>query len=866
MLSQIDPRKLTPMMQQYYEIKNKFDDSILLFRLGDFYEMFFDDALIASKELEIVLTSRECGLDDKAPMCGIPHHSSASYINKLVDKGYRVALCEQVQDPKEAEGLVKREVVRIISPGMNLEDASNRSHNYLLSIFEGELAVGFSYIDISTGDIKFTEVLKHNKTSQQIIADEISKSSPSEIIINKDCEPNLLVYLSEIKSIFVSTYDTFNKKPQDLIKSLEKHFKKSDLNIIKGKNFALISITALINYVYSYEDLELKHFKAPVYIDNKKYMELDAQARYNLDISINSTHENSLIDLLDQTVTPMGSRLLNTWIENPLVELDEILNRQSLVSEFYDNLDTINEIRFILEKVYDIERILGKLSYARANGRDLNSLKLSISVLPSLISLLEKSNSKTLNSLSIKMDSLEDIYKLIDDSIVEDAPITITEGSLIKFGYSEELDRIRDTSITGQEKLKEYEALQKEETGIKNLKIVYNKNTGYFIDVTKSNLDKIPLEYHKVQTLTNSERFITTELKEIETMIFTSTDDTFTLEESIFNSIKNEIINDASRIQGVCQVIALLDVSSTLGKIAFENNYCKPTFNSEKDLFIKEGRHPMIENFIGKLNFISNDIEFDEDNLIQIITGPNMSGKSTYLRQTALIIVMAQIGSFVPAQSANLSIVDKVFTRIGASDNIIHGDSTFMVEMKEMANIISNASENSLLLLDEVGRGTSTYDGLSIAWSIIEYISKHIKAKTLFATHYQELTILNEKLPNVENFSIQVNEDDNGIIFLYKINKGSSSRSFGIEVAKLAGLPDSVLQRAYTILNSIEANSSFNINEDKLNRQIDFASHQKNSLIKSLKSIDINELTPMDALKKLDSIIQNANMIEDHYD
>lgn len=866
MLSQIDPRKLTPMMQQYYEIKKEFDDSILLFRLGDFYEMFFDDALIASKELEIVLTSRECGLDDKAPMCGIPHHSSASYINKLVDKGYRVALCEQVQNPKEAEGLVKREVVRIVSPGMNLDDASNRSHNYLLSIFEGELAVGFSYIDISTGDIKFTEVLKHNKTSQQIVADELSKSSPSEIIINIDCEPSLLVYLQDIKSIFVSTYETFNKQPKELIKSLEKHFKKSDLNIIKGKNFALISITALINYVYSYEDLELKHFKAPIYIDNKKYMELDAQARFNLDISINSTHENSLIDLLDQTVTPMGSRLLNTWIENPLVDLDEILNRQNLVSEFYSNLETINEIRFILDKVYDIERILGKLSYARANGRDLNSLKSSISVLPNLISLLMESNSKLLNSLAVSMDSLEDIYKLIDDSIVEDAPISISEGSLIKCGYSKELDSIRNTSLTGQERLKDYEALQREETGIKNLKIVYNKNTGYFIDVTKSNLDKIPLEYHKVQTLTNSERFITTELKEIETMIFTSTDDTFTLEESIFNSIKNEIINDASRIQGVCQVIALLDVSSTLGKIAFENNYCKPTFNSSKNLIIEEGRHPMIENFIGKLNFISNDIEFDESNLIQIITGPNMSGKSTYLRQTALIVIMAQIGSFVPAKSAELSIVDKVFTRIGASDNIIHGDSTFMVEMKEMANIISNASENSLLLLDEVGRGTSTYDGLSIAWSIIEYISKHIKAKTLFATHYQELTILNEKLPNVENFSIQVDEDDNGIIFLYKINKGSSSRSFGIEVAKLAGLPDSVLQRAYTILSSIEANSSFNINEDKLNRQLDFASHQKNSLIKSLKAIDINELTPIEALKKLDSIIQNANMIEDHYD
>lgn len=866
MLSKIDPSELTPMMKQYYDIKKKFKDSILLFRLGDFYEMFFDDAILASKELEIVLTSRECGLKEKAPMCGIPHHTADTYINRLVDKGYRVALCEQLQDPKDANGLVERGVVRVISPGMNLEGEKDKYNNYLLSIFADDVVLGFSYIDISTGDIFFSESIKSKKSSELIIQDEIAKIKPSEIIVNSDVGENVKKYLGSIKSVFVSYYNIENKNPKELITYLQNYFQKRDLDSLKKKNYALLSMFSLINYVYSYEKLKLKHFKQPKYIASEEYLYLDAQTRKNLDVSINESHNNSLMNLLDQAVTPMGSRLFNEWIESPLLSKEKILIRQEIVSIFFDKQNLTNEFRSILSDVYDVERILAKLSYSRANARDLNSLKNSLNRLPEVKSTLLKFKEVELEGIVDNIDDLADIVSLIDEAIVDDPPISISEGGLIRVGYSSELDSIRDTSIKGQERLASYEVEQREFTGIKNLKIVHNKNTGYFLDITKSNLDKVPLEYHRVQTLTNSERFITNELKEIENMIFTSTDDTFSLEYHIFNNVKEIIINSATRIQSVCELLAFLDVTSTLGVLAYENNYIKPTFNDDGIIDIKHGRHPMIEDVIGKINFIPNNLVIDNSNLIQIITGPNMSGKSTFLRQTALIIILAQIGSFVPAEYASISIVDKIFTRIGAADNIILGDSTFMVEMKEMANIINNASENSLLLLDEVGRGTSTYDGISIAWAIIEYISNKLKAKTLFATHYQELTSLSERLDNVENYSIKVDETSQGIVFLYQIIKGSTSKSFGIEVAKLAGLPDSIVKRAYTVLGAIEASSSFEINEDRLEKQIDFSTHQKNIFINYIKNININELTPIEALKELYSLKESAKMIEDNYD
>lgn len=853
-------------MKQYYDIKKQYMDTILLYRLGDFYEMFFDDALTASKVLEIVLTQRECGLEEKAPMAGIPHHTAKPYISKLIDNGFRVAICEQLEDPAKAKGLVKRGVVRIISPGMNLENDESRSHNYLMSIYLEKSLVGISYIDITTGHIYLSEGRIDKSGPVQTIHDQIAKVNPSEILINTFDDEDLDKYFLSQKSIFISKYKKSNIKPDEVMAFLEKYLSKKSIKDFKKNHLALNSLASLLDYIYTYEKTKLQHFKDPVYVDKNEYMYLDAEARKNLDISRNKYHNNSLIDLLDIAVSPMGSRLIESSVENPLLSKDKIDERLSLVEGFYMHSDLIKLIRGYLDRVYDVERILGRLSYSRANARDLVSLKYSIEPLEAIKSSLLKSEDKSIKILGDRLDTLKDMHDLLDASIVEEPPVTITEGSMIKEGYSKKLDEIRETSIYGRKRLVEYEEEQRQISGIKNLKIIHNKNTGYFLDVTKSNLDKVPLEYHRVQTLTNSERFMTEELKEIENMIFTSTDDTVSLEYDIFNEIKDKITGQASRIQDMAESLAMIDMASSFAMLALENNYIKPEFIEGKTLNIKNARHPMVEQSIGKLNFIPNDIIMEEENLIQIITGPNMSGKSTYLRQLAIIVLMAQIGSFVPADSASLPIVDKIFTRIGSSDNIIRGESTFMVEMKEMAHIINNATERSLLLLDEVGRGTSTYDGISIAWAILEHLSKETKAKTLFATHYQELVVLADRLDNAENYSIRVKEDPSGIVFLYKIEKGSASRSFGIEVAKLSGMAKPIIDRARTILASIEASSSLTVNEEKLDKQLDFYSQQRENLLGQIRAIDINNLSPLDALKELDSIVKNANLLGDSYD
>ncbi|WP_425540288.1 DNA mismatch repair protein MutS [Microaceticoccus formicicus] len=858
------------MMQQYFDIKERFQDSILLFRLGDFYEMFFDDALTASKVLDIVLTKRDCGLEEKAPMCGIPHHVADVYINRLVSNGLKVALCEQIEDPSLAKGIVDRDVVRVISPGTIIDsEMFSKENNFLMCILLDELGLGISYIDISTGEVKFTELYTDKNDIVNYLENEITKVNPTEIIINEDSKlnNNIVKLLSSLQGIFLTYYKLDLKSPEDYHNKLVKYFKKSVVESkFKNKPFATISMTILLDYVYKYQKNELAHINDPIFIKPQDYLAIDARSRFNLEISQNRTDgDYSLIKVLDKTSTPMGLRMLKSWVENPLLDISKILKRQDVIDAFLEDQNLANRLDLVLKNIYDIERLIGKLSFSRANAKDLIALKLSIEHLPILRKLLMESTMKILKSHGDTIDELTDIFTLISESIIDDPPTSIKEGGMIKEGYSKELDEMRYTSIKGKERLVQYEMEQKEDTGIRSLKIVFNKKTGYFIDVTKSNSNLVPENYHKVQTLTNSERYTTNELKVIESMIFTSEEDTIILEEKIFNDIREKILLSLLRIQNVCHQIAIIDALLSLAIIAKTNNYVKPSFNNSNTINILKGRHPIIETIIGDLNFIPNDVEIGaEDNLIQIITGPNMSGKSTYLRQIALIVIMAQIGSFVPAESADLCIVDKIFTRIGASDNILFGDSTFMVEMKEMSYILQNATKKSLILLDEVGRGTSTFDGLSIAWAIVEHLASKIKSKTLFATHYQELTQLDEKLSQVKNLSVQVEEGIDGIIFLHKIIKGSSSRSFGIEVARLAGFPETITNRAKTVLKSIEKTSSFEINKNKLDSvQVDFSSYQKDAFIKSISAIDIDHISPIDALNKLSQIIDESKLIGD---
>lgn len=857
---------LSPMMQQYYDLKMKFKDAILLFRLGDFYEMFFDDAIKASKALEIVLTRRECGLEEKAPMCGIPHHVSDTYINKLVSKGFKVALCEQLEDPKMTKGLVKRDVIRVVSPGTNLE-ANHEYNNYLMCIYIDKLGIGISYVDVGTGKIQITENNDIKKDYLSYIQNEISRINPSELLI-VDNSKNIKIkeYFSKLESIFISYYLDELPNLSDAIKNINSFFPKKDTKeLLKSKTFMPLSLSILLKYVHSYHEDKLKHINLPVVFDNKKHLEIDFNSRKNLNL-FDKEHGPSLFKVLNQTKTPMGSRKLIDWIENPLLNIDDINNRLDKIDSFIAFSETNQDLDSLMENIYDIERIIGKLSYSNANPRDLVALKNSIVNIPIIKEQLSKSNFNNLIELSENIDNLKDIYELLDASIIDEAPITSKEGNLIKENYSEKLDEIRNISLNGKSKLIEYEVLQKEKTGIKNLKIVYNKKTGYFIDVTKSNLKLIADDYKRVQTLTNSERFITDELSEIQDMIFNSETEILQLEEEIFKSVCTSILNNLVRIQNLSNIISEIDVLNSLATVAKNNNFVRPLFSEDLELNIEEGRHPVIEDLIGKNSYISNNTEIGKkDNLIHIITGPNMSGKSTYLRQVALISVMAQIGSFVPCKKAKLAIVDKIFTRIGAQDNILFGDSTFMVEMKEMAYILKNASNRSLILLDEVGRGTSTYDGLSLAWAIIEYLSSHVKAKTLFATHYHEITQLEDILDNLKNYSVQIEEENDSIIFLHKIVEGAQDKSFGIEVAKLAGFPNFVLNRAKKLLSAIESKYSIEVNKDKLQtKQIDFVNYQKDSFIKNIQTIDINKLSPLDALNTLSELISESKILGEY--
>lgn len=859
----------TPMMKQYLKIKEENKDSIVFFRLGDFYEMFFDDAIIASKELDIALTERTSG-KKKIPMAGIPYHVKDIYISKLVEKGYKIAIVEQLEDPEEAKGIVERGVIEVITPGTYIDpEIQKEESNFLLSIVGDNNTLGLSMIDLSTGKLLFTE--SSSQDWKLVLENEISRIDPKEIIYNIDYD--FKKYKDQ--GITISKLDLVKDYKGIITKRLEDSFNK-----FYNKENMLKSLAMLLSYIYSYREENFEHISYVEYYEINNYLEIDAHSITNLELLKNlytGSKKGSLFGILDETMTSMGSRKLKYFIERPLLNKDLILQRQNIIKIFYDNIHLREEIRKLLDSVYDLERIIGKLSYGNANGRDLIALKQSLSILPELDKIIQLNS--TLKEV-FSFDSLIDLYDLIENSIVEKPPILITEGDLIKEEFDEELDKIRSSKIKGQSLLIQYEEEEREKLGISNLKIVFNKKRGYFIDITKSNLPKVPDYYEKKQTLTNSDRFITDELEEIESMILGSDYEIIRKEYEVFQKVRSILLNELARIQNTAEIIALIDVFSNLGKISYDKNYICPQINYSGIFDVINGRHPMVEESIGQENFISNNILTGrgQDN-IQIITGPNMSGKSTYLRQNALIILLAQIGCFVPAEQANIAIVDKIFTRIGASDNLYSGESTFMVEMNEMSYILKNATKDSLLILDEVGRGTSTYDGLSIAWSILEFISKKIKAKTLFATHYHELTALENILKNVVNMKVSIEEIDGEIIFLRKIIPGSSERSYGIEVAKLAGIPDEIVFRANHILKSIEENKTDSLDINIMDKDLienisfideDYKKREKKALeeakindyIKDIKDLDINTMSPMEAFNKLYELIQKAQEMD----
>ncbi|HSH34879.1 DNA mismatch repair protein MutS [Schnuerera sp.] len=866
---------LTPMMKQYKRIKEKYEDSILFFRLGDFYEMFFEDAIVASKELEIALTHREAGGNEKAPMCGVPHHVSEIYVSKLVKRGYKVAICEQMEDPSVAKGLVNRDVVRIITPG-TITDTNvldEKSNNYLASIYLDEKGVGLSYVDSSTGEMYTTEILRSKNESYSFILDELGKIFPSEIVCNEKFLKNkkLLKTIENRINPYINIYKSENINNKNWENIIVDHFNVDNLKVLglEGKMYSVLSTGKLIDYLYETQKDSLKHINRLDFYNTNEYMILDINTRINLEIHetiMTREKKGALIWLLDKTSTAMGGRLLKNWLEQPLINIDEIEKRQNMVQLFVNDIILMDEIKDCLKNIYDLERLIGKVSYGNCNARDLYSLKVSIGMIPELKNLLLKSNKKKFIELGMEIDALNDVYELLDKSIVDKPPISVREGGLIKLGFDKNLDEFKKASKEGQQWLANLENDEKKKTGIRNLKVGFNKKSGYFFEVTNSNLNLVPDYFIRKQTLTNSERYYTEELKEIETKILGAEDRIVDIEYNIFNDIRNKVKLQTNRIQKVSKQISTIDVLNSFAQVAYNNDYVKPKLNSNGVIKILEGRHPVVEATMVEGIFVPNDTYMDTaSDRIQIITGPNMAGKSTYMRQVAIITLMAQIGSFVPAKEADICIVDRIFTRIGASDNLSQGESTFMVEMNEVANIIKNATKDSLIILDEVGRGTSTYDGLSIAWSVIEHIAKNIKAKTLFATHYHELIELEDTLEGIKNLTILVEERGDEVIFLRKITEGSTNKSYGIQVAELAGIDKKIIARANEILYQIEENhnSSDTSNLKVHNQQLDFLDYKKDYLIDKIKKLDISKLTPIEAINILYDLTEEAKKLKE---
>ncbi|WP_411741945.1 DNA mismatch repair protein MutS [Schnuerera sp. xch1] len=866
---------LTPMMKQYKEIKEKYKDSILFFRLGDFYEMFFDDAIIASKELEIALTQRDAGGNEKAPMCGVPYHVSEVYVSKLVEKGYKVAICEQLEDPSIAKGIVKRDVIKVVTPGtitdMNVLD--EKSNNFLVSIYFDNLGVGLSYVDSSTGEMYTTENLGTTNDLYDYVLDELGKIFPTEIICNEKFAENKKVMniIENRINPYITIYDSDLTSNIDWTIKITNHFNvNSTKNLgLTGRMYSILSTGKLLDYLYDTQKDSLKHISNLEFYNSAEYMIIDINTRTNLEIHetiMNREKKGSLIWILDKTSTAMGGRLLKKWLEQPLLNIKEIVKRQQIVELFVNDIITMDKVKDCLRKIYDLERLISKISYGNCNARDLYSLKISLDRLPELKELLIQSKNEIFIELGMKIDSLSDICELIENSIVDNPPISVKEGNLIKEGYNEELDDLKKANIEGKQWLANLESKEIQKTGIKNLKIGFNKKSGYYFEVTKSNFDLVPNYFIRKQTLTNSERYYTNELKEIELQILGAEEKMIEMEYNIFQDVRLKVKAQTNRIQRLSKQIAKIDVLNSLAQVAYKNNYVKPKLNNRGIIEIIEGRHPVIEETLSDSVFVPNDTLLDnKDSLLQIITGPNMAGKSTYMRQVAIITLMAQIGSFVPAKEANIGIVDRIFTRIGASDNLSQGESTFMVEMHEVANIMKNASKNSLIILDEVGRGTSTYDGLSIAWAIIEHIATNIKAKTLFATHYHELTELEDKLEGIKNLTILVEEKGDEVIFLRKIIEGSTNKSYGIEVAKLAGIDEKITNRANEILFQIEQNRKLTNSNKKSqsNHQFDFIDYKKNYFLDKINKLNIQKITPIEAINILYELTEEASKLKE---
>lgn len=869
MTSKFKYEKLTPMLRHYVDIKNDFKDALLLYRVGDFYETFFDDAIITAKVLSLTLTGKECGHEDRAPMCGVPHHVIDTYVNRLVKKGYKVALCDQIEDPKEAKGLVKRAITRVITPGTltDIESLENKENNYLLSIFENEYGLAMAYCDISTGKLVGLEIKALSQSIGKKAIDQIEKINPAEIVLNTDfSNQDIKKYLNLNNQIFVN-YINFTSDFESRVKSIYDYLGKESLNKIKDKRLLIIALSNLLDYIYKYYEERLDHINSIEILKINEYMEVEANTRKNLELTRNlnsNTKENSLINILDQADTVMGSRMIHEWLERPLIDKEKINRRLDLVDGFYKDNILSRNISNLLDNVYDLERILAKISYKRANARDLISLKNSLRDIPELKKILINSTDELIKNLGENLPDIDDIYKIIDNAIIDDPPINITEGGIIKDSYDMVLENLKKASDNAENRLISYESEQRDLTGIKNLKIIYNKNNGYSIEVTKSNIDKVDKSYVRKQTLKNQERYTTEELENISSIILNGKEKINSLEYELFNKVVQIILDSTLRLQSLSKMIANIDSLNSFAKIAQKNSYVRPIITNNDEIIIKDGRHPVIESNLSENEFIANDTNIgQEDNLIQIITGPNMAGKSTYMRQMALIIIMAQIGSFVPATSAEIGICDKIFTRIGASDNISKGESTFMLEMNEVSNIIKNSSKNSFVILDEVGRGTSSDDGLSIAMALVEYLSKHKKVKTVFATHFHELTILESELSNVKNLKIEILEENNNLVFLRKIKEGKSDRSYGIEVAKLSGLPNEILDNAKNIMKKLSNDDFFEINKSKeIKNSLEDIKDKKINDLKSLsEKININELTPLEAMNKLNILIEKIGEI-----
>ena len=828
---------LTPMMVEYMKTKEQYSDCILFYRLGDFYEMFFEDAITVSRELELVLTGKNCGLEERAPMCGIPHHAAAAYIPRLVNKGYKVAICEQLEDPKQAKGIVKRGVVKIITPGTFVDNNSNleNDNTYLMAIHEDGEIIGIATSDISTGEFKTTSF----SYSMASLLDEIAKLSPKEILLDENTSEDIINEIKGVCSALITkkNFNEFLVSKEELIAQF------SDLEAGALENLREITSRVLLKYIYETQMMSLSNINLLEQYEIVNYMVIDSNSRRNLELTESireKTKKGSLLWALDKSATTMGGRTIRRYIDEPLIVKSQIEKRLSGVEELYNSIGFNEDLRRALKEIYDIERIVGKISNKNVNAKDMLSLKASLEKIPELKELLKYAKSDLLMEYYENSDELSDVRTLLEDSIKEDPSLTIKEGNIIKDKYNELVDELRDVKLHGKEKIAALENEEREFTGIKSLKVGYNKVFGYYIEISKANFDSIPEgRYIRKQTLANAERYITEDLKNLENKILGSEEKLVNLEYDLFVEIRDKVEKEIGRLKKAARIISNLDAVSTLALVALENDYVKPKINEEGTIEIKDGRHPVVEKVIGNGEFVSNNTTCNQtDKELLLITGPNMAGKSTYMRQVALITLMAQIGSFVPAAEADISICDKIFTRIGASDDLAGGKSTFMVEMWEVSNILKNATSKSLVLLDEVGRGTSTYDGLSIAWSVIEYITKNkdLRCKTLFATHYHELVKLEGILPGVKNYSVAVKKTKDSVVFLRKIIEGGADESYGIEVAKLAGLPDEVIDRAREILCDLEGENKFDIENVS-----SFSEIKENEESFKEAAIDVNE-------------------------